>query len=294
MTQTIEKPIQLTYHKLREKFQANFPHLVAPLEQVKDKLDRGEGAGDLANIIRCEVNVEERDTSYVYSWTGQHGGNFECLTLKPFVPQLQRPPPAPEAASKTSKLQLVSDDVRIAPKEAPATPHTPDEEQAVKVDKSEEVHEQTPAPAATTPAFSSGIFAALAELMGSSTLFMTLAKHDNELTVNVMPFGDDTDASVSAVCLTGTPSELDEEFVEAIRVKVKTTTSLAEQVEALKAADKALIDAKKAEADAKKAEAAKKTKAAEDKKKAEEKEVEAKNQQEAEAAERAGKQEAIF
>jgi PRTRC genetic system protein E len=118
---------------------------------------------------------------------------------------------------------------------------------------------------------------------------MTLAMHDDELTVNVMPFGDDKDASISAICLTGTPAELDEGFAQAIAVKVQGRKSLAEQIEALKVAEKELADAKKAEADAKKAETAKKTKAAEAKKKEEEK-----KQDEAKEAEKAKNQEALF
>lgn len=297
MIQTAEKPTQITFDKLTRKFEEHFPHLLEPLERAKPKLDRGEGAGDLANIISCEVKVEERATSYVYTWAGQSGGKFECHILKPFSPHSQRQPPAPEAAFGTLELQPVSDDVRAAPDEASAIPQRADEVQEVELDTLEEKPAPTPELETTTHTLLPGIFSALAELTGENTLLMTLTKYEDELTVNVMPFGDDKDASVSAVCLTGTPRELDEGFVEAIRVKVETKTSLAEQIEALKAADKALLDAKKAEADAKKAEATKKTKATEDKKKEEEKKKQenvAKKQQEAEAAEGAGKQERVF
>ncbi len=187
MTQTVEKSTQITFEKLTKKFEEHFPHLLEPLELAKPKLDRGEGAGDLANIINCEVKVEERDTSYVYTWAGQSGGNFECHILKPFSPHTQRQPTAPETAFRTPEVQPVSDDVRATPKEAPATPQNPDEEQAVRVTTSEKKPEPTPdpEPITTPPTFPPGIFAALAELIGENTLLMTLAKHGNELTVNV-------------------------------------------------------------------------------------------------------------
>lgn len=291
MTQTAEKPIALSYDKLHEKFEQNFPTLLAPLEQIKEKLDRGEGAQDLANIISCEVKETEEPTAFVYTWTGQKGQVFECRVLKPFEPKPERKTEvsqdAPEAPEESSSLQESTGDAQVAeegahaPVEAEETSHATPKVEA-------ETGEPTPEP--TIPNSSPGLFSALAKLIGDTTLLMTLAKHDDDLTVNVMPFGEDKDSSIAAICLTGTPAELDEGFAQAIAVKVQGRQSLAEQIEAIKAAEKKLADAKKAEADTKKAEAAKKTKVAEAKKKEEEK----KKQDEEKEAERAKSQEALF
>lgn len=288
MTHTAEKPIQLTYGKLHEKFKSNFPTLLAPLELTKDKLERGEGAQDLADIIKCEVKRSEEATAFVYTWEGQKGQVFECRVLKPFDPKPERQPEAPqeppeEAATvqETVKTVEATQEDTPAPAEAQDTPDASPEPDG-------EAPPPTPEPNA--PSSSPGLFTALAELIGDSTLLMTLAKHDGDLTVNVMPFGEDKDVNIAAICLTGTPAELDAGFAEAVSVKVEGCKNLAEQIEALKAAEKELADAKKAEVDAKKSEADKKKKEAEAKRKEDEK----KKQEEAQQAEKAKRQEALF
>jgi hypothetical protein len=113
LKQTAEKPISLTYDKLHDKFESNFPTLLAPLEQIKEKLDRGEGAQDLANIISCEVKQTEESTAFVYTWTGQKGQVFECRVLKPFEPKPERKPEAtqedPEATGEPRTLPESAD-----------------------------------------------------------------------------------------------------------------------------------------------------------------------------------------
>lgn len=288
MTQTAEKPISLSYDKLHEKFETNFPTLLAPLEQIKSKLDRGEGAQDLANIISCEVKQTEEPTAFVYTWTGQKGQVFECRVLKPFKPKperkaeaTQQPPKATDAEPTPEEAEETGEPPQGSAEPPVAAPETPD---------SSSVEAEIPPHKPKASSSSPGLFSALAELIGQTTLLMTVAKHDDDLTVNVMPFGDDKDTSISAICLTGTPAELDEGFAQAIAVKVEGRKNLTEQIEALKEAEKELADAKKAEADAKKAETAKKTKAAEANKKEEEK----KKQEEAKEAEKSKSQEALF
>lgn len=288
MTQTAEKPISLTYDKLHEKFETNFPTLLAPLERAKAKLDRGEGAQELANIIHCEVQTKETPTEFVYTWKGQKGTDFEYHVLKPFDPT---PAHKPEPVQEAPEVPEAHQDTDEPPAEAS---DEPTEVEALLPVLQPEAEAETPASQPTAnperPSSSAGLFTALAELIGSSTLLMTVAKHDDELTVNIMPFGDDKDTHISAVCVSATPAELDEGFAEVIRVKVEGRKSLAEQTEALKQAEKALADAKKAEADAKKVEGGKKKKASENRKMEDEK----KKQEEEAAAEKAKAQEALF
>lgn len=295
MTQTTQKPTVLTYDKLHAKFEEKFPQLIAPLEQAKDKLERGEGAQDLANIISCQVDMREESTSFVYTWTGQAGQAFEYPVLKPFNPTPERKPQeAPEAHEEQQAQQEAANPPEAAETDAGATDEAQEpSEPTPEPDEAPKIAEAAPNATPSSP----GIFSALAELIGQSTLLMTIAKVDDDMTVNVMPFGDDKDSSVSALCLTATPAELDVGFVEAVSVKVEGRKNLAAQIEELKAAEKELETAKKAEADAKKAETAKKNKVAEAKKKEEDKKKAAEAEQakkDAEQAENAGTQEAIF
>lgn len=289
MSQSAEQPIRLTYDKLYDKFKANFPTLVAPLEHAKPKLERGEGAEELANIIKCEVKLQEEPSAFVYTWKGQKSRVFEYRVLKPFDPTPERKHEVtqemPEAAENPP--QESADSSKAAQTDAQASVDA-QETSELTPDAGEDSSTQQPLPKALC--FPSGLFTTLAELIGDCTLLMTMAKQDDELTVNVMPFSDDKETNISAVCVTATPAELDEGFAKVIRVKVEARKSLAAQIEALRAAEKDLADAKKAEADAKKAEAEKKKKAAETKRKEEEK----KKQEEAQGAEKAKSQEALF
>lgn len=61
------------------------------------------------------------------------------------------------------------------------------------------------------------------------------------LTVTVIPQGEE---AFTPICLEGTVSELDTHFVSALTAKAESKKSLAQQIEALKAADKALEEAK--------------------------------------------------
>ena len=279
MTQTAKKPIALDAKGFRAQLTSKYPELADKIDALLRQLERGEGRQDLANLIHREVSLSEEDTAFVYSWTGPSGHAFDLTLLKAFDPTPQRKPEAPHEPAPVIQDQVEAK----TPAEAPAA--------SQELAEASEPPESNPQEAAKPPPPSSaGLFTALSELIGESTLLMTLAKHDDDLTVNVMPFGDEKDSSIAAICLTGTPAELDAGFAEAISVKVQGRKSLAEQIEALKAAEKELADAKKAEADAKKAETAKKSKVAEAKKKEDEK----KKQEEEKEAEKAKSQEALF
>lgn len=299
MTQTAQKPISLTLESMLAKFKESFPHLVAPFEAIKPELERGEGAQALANLIGCEVEAQDEQGLNLYRWEGR-SGVFEMRVPKPFDPNRQRssepqrqahvqvqseepstPREAPREATEASDRPEAEGDTQLPPEESSPS--------AGAADKPEPAREYIPVAA--------GMFSALAELIGESTLLMTLCKHGDDLTVTVTPFSDDKDSNVQSIALTATAAELDEGFVQAIRVKTEGRKALAEQIEALKAAEKELVDAKKAETDAKTKEADKRKKAADDKKKEDEKkakEAEEKKKAEEEAAKKAGEQASIF
>ena len=147
-----------------------------------------------------------------------------------------------------------------------------------------------PVPAlATTP----GLFAALSALLGDTTLLLTVARTgeaDGEpvLTVTVVPQSDLP--GLTPVCLEGSAAELDAHLVAALTAKAESKGRIEEQIEALKAADKALEEAKKAETAAKTRQVDAKKKGLKDKE--EQKEAEAQKVEQKAAAER--QQEALF
>lgn len=299
MTQTAQKSISLTLESMLAKFKESFPNLVAPFEAIKPDLERGEGAQALANLIGCEVEAQDEQGLNLYRWEGR-SGMFEMRVPKPFDPNRQRssepqqqaqvqvqseepstPQEAPREATEASDGPEAEGDIQLPPEESSPS--------AGAADKPESARENIPVAA--------GVFSALAELIGESTLLMTMCKHGDDLTVTVTPFGDDKESGVQSVAVTATAAELDEGFVQAIRVKTEGRKALAEQIEALKAAEKELVDAKKAETDAKTKEADKRKKAADSKKQEDEKkakEAEEKKKAEEEAAKKAGEQASIF
>jgi PRTRC genetic system protein E len=270
MTQSAS-PSQITLSGMRDLFVQKFPDLVGPFDQVKPELEGGKGAQALANLIGCEVTVHDDQGFSTYRWTGK-SGPFEMKVPKPFDPQPQRtsepqqpaqvqsvepepPQEGPESAPESS----------VAP-EAPDDPlELPDADSKGHNATSEKAAEPEPAPPAPT---AQGLFAALAALVGDSTLLMTVAKTGTEgeepiLTVTVVP---QTEAeSFRPVCLEGNVSELDTHFVAALKSKAESRKSLEQAVAEAKAADKELEEAKKVEAEAKRKQAASKKKAAEKK-----------------------------
>ncbi len=293
MIQTAQKPISLTLESMLAKFKESFPNLVAPFEKIRLELERGEGAQALANLIGCEVEAQSDQGLTLYRWEGK-SGMFEMRVPKPFDPNPQRliqmqqqaqvqdeEPPAQTSQEAAQETPATSDSPDVTPElpEANAPGETVTDE-ATLVDEA-----------------TAGMFSALAELIGESTLLMTLCKHGDDLTVTVTPFGDDKESAVQSIALTGTAAELDKGFVRAIAVKTEGRKALAEQIEALKAAEKELVDAKKAETDAKTKEAGKRKKAADDKKNENEKkakEAEEKKKAEEEVTRKAGEQASIF
>ncbi len=292
MTQSAS-PSQITLSGMRDLFAQKFPDLIAPFDQAKPDLERGKGAQTLANLINCEVDVHNDQGFSTYRWTGR-SGPFEMKVPKPFDP-------APQHASETQQQAQVLSEEAETPHEAPqgafessVASEAGDDPPEVPVADSEdqaatkEVAEPEPAPAAVAK----GLFAALAALLGDSTLLMTVAKTDVQedeplLTVTVVPQGEE---AFTPVCLTGSASELDTHFFSALESKAQSKKSLAEQVEALKAADKALEEAKKQEVAAK-------NKQTEEKKKVTEKKAEqakAEEQKSEEKAETGKQQEALF
>lgn len=285
MTQTAPPPVQLTLETMLAKFRDKHPTLIEPFEKVRPELEEGTGAQALANLIACKVVVEAEPGFFVYSWMGQNSP-FELRIPRPFNPhpqhsgemQQQAQVREAETASQTAQEGSVS----VADPEAATTPTEATPEEVTPAEAAPETVETTP----------SGLFTALAALIGDSTLLMTVARTSEEgkepvLTVTVIPQSED---AFTPVCLEGTVSDLDTHFVSALTARAESKKSVAQQIEALKAADKALEEAKKQEAAAK-------TKQAEAKKKAaDKKEEQAKVEQVKveEQAETDKQQEALF
>ena len=289
MTQTVPT-VQLTLESMLAKFRDKHRDLIEPFEKIRPELEEGTGAKALANLISCEVDVATEPGFFVYSWTGQNNP-FELRVPKPFDPhpqhsgemqqqaQVQEAEPEPTPQTAQDGAELAADPP--APEEA--TPPA----------------EEVPEAVETTP---SGLFTALAALIGDSTLLMTVARTSEEskepvLIVTVTPQGED---AFTPVCLEGAASELDIHFLTALTARAESKKSLAEQIEALKAADKELEEAKKQEVAAKTKQADAKKKAADKKEeqaKAEEAKAEDAKAEEAkveEQAETEKQQEALF
>jgi len=204
---------------MRDLFVQKFPDRVGPFDQVKPDLEAGKGAQALANLIGCEVEFRDDQGFSTYCWTGR-SGPFEMKVPKPFDPVPQRvsepqqqaqvqseePETPEEAAQSAPESSVALEDPPEAPEAKPEGQNTTDEKGASKP-------EPTP-PAAPAQ----GLFAALAALLGDSTLLMTVAKTGEEgneptLTVTVVPQGETE--SFTPVCLTGSVTELDTHFVAA-------------------------------------------------------------------------------
>ncbi len=274
-------PTQITFSAMHDLFAQKFPDLVGLFDQAKPDLEQGKGAQALANLINCEVDVQNDQGFSTYRWTGR-SGPFEMRIPKPFDPQSQRLTGTQQQAQVQGKEPGT---LQEAPEVAAESPEAPDNHSEVPVAASDsqdasgekEAAESDPAPA-NVPA--QGFFPALAALLGDSTLLMTVAKTGEEgkepvLTVTVVPQAETE--SFTPVCLTGSVTELDTHFVAALETKVESRKSLEQAVADLKTADKALEDAKKAEAESKCKQTASKNKAAE--KKTEPKEDEAQPEQ---------------
>ena len=268
MTQTSPPPVQLTLESMLAKFQDKHPTLIEPFEKIRPELEEGTGTKALTDLISCEVNVKAEQGFFVYSWMGQNNP-FELRVPKPFDPhpqhsgELQQQAQVQEAEPEPTPQTAQDGAEPTAESPAPTTETAPPAE-----DAPEAIH--------TTP---SGLFTALAALIGDSTLLMTVARTSEEgkepgLIVTVTPQGED---AFTPVCLEGAASELDTHFISALTARAESKKSLAEQIEALKAADKALEEAKKQEVAAKTKQTDAKKKAADKKEeqaKAEEAKVE--------------------
>ena len=243
MTQSAE-PSQITFSAMRDLFAQKFPDRVGPFDQVKPALEAGRGAQALANLIGCEVEVRDEPGFSAYCWTGR-SGPFELKMPKPFEPAPQRP-----SEPQQQVQDLVEEPVAL-----------PDEAAPTQIEQSQPA-EPEPAPRAAT---TQGLFAALAALLGDSTLLMTVARTGEEgeepvLTVTVVPQGETE--SVTPVCLTGSVTELDAHFVTVLESKAESRKRIEQAVADLKAADKDLEEAKKKEVEEKRKQAEAKKKSA--------------------------------
>ena len=265
MTQTAPT-VQLTLESMLAKFQDKHPTLIEPFEKIRPELEEGTGTKALTDLISCEVDVKAEQGFFVYSWMGQNNP-FELRVPKPFDPHPQH----------SGELQQQAQVQEAEPEPTPQTTR-----------ESAEPAADPPAPEEATPPAEVGpedvkktakpFFWSLAQLLGESTMVMTVAitgekNKELSLTVTVLPQGEE---AFPPLCLEGTGAELDQDFFTALYSRAESKKSLAEQIEALKAADEELEEAKKQEVAAK-------TKQADAKKKAADKKVEQAKAEEAKA-----------
>ncbi len=257
MTQTAKPSVQLTLETMLAKFRDKHPALIEPFEKIRPELEGGTGKQALANLISCEVDVATDQGFFVYSWTGKDNP-FELRIPKPFDPHPQH----------SGEMQQQAQ-VQEAEAEPETTAQTTQEGSETVADPPAPDAAATPAEAVPeaveTPAM--GLFTALAALIGDSTLLMSVARTDGEskepvLTVTVIQQGEE---AFTPICLEGTVDDLDTHFVSALTARAESKKSMAQQIEALKAADKELEEAKKQEAAAKTKQVQAKKKAADKK-----------------------------
>jgi PRTRC genetic system protein E len=257
MTQTATVT-RLTLEQLGAMCKEKAPDKLPLFEEVSRDLtnplnDRIACKEKLEVFVRCPVRFRVVGNEELYSWEGKNG-TYELGLMK--APRDS----TPEVVEESPLLFEVPPEAQAEPPAEPEQPRSePQEAQA---------QQAQPAP--------SGLFAALAALLGDVTLLMTVARTGEEagepvLTVTVVPQGEEE--GLSPVCLEGSVTELEVHFVSALTSKAESKKRLERAVAEMKAADKELEEAKKQEAEAKREQAESKKKAAEKKEaKVEEKE----------------------
>lgn len=255
------RPVRLNLSLFKDMLERHCPSRLPQFETTRATLEDKNATLEarieqLHELVCRPVRHEGLQGMDIYHWQGKEQPfaleivhSFEPHPTKPTLTTTSEPdameelPPAP--VEETTEQQ------------AQASAPTPEGEPQAE-----------PEPELSMPATSQGLFAALAELLGDSTLLMTVAHTGEEgkepvLTVTVVPQGDGE--SFSPVCLEGTVSEFDNGFVGALQNKVESRKTFQEQIEALKAADKELEEAKKQEVEVKRKQADNKKKAIEKK-----------------------------
>ena len=271
MTETAPKPKQLSLGELQTLFEQSYPQLVEPFKLARPRLEDGTGQQDLANLIGCEVTLRQESGLHIYSWSGTKGNAHEMRVPKAFDPQ----PVRANEGQQQAQVQEPAATPELGVLDAATEPAEP---------ALEPVQVEAPTVVARTQTSTGGMFSTLADLLGDATLLLTVARSGETkgkplLIVTVVSDGE---GGLSPICLEGSAAELDEHFVAALTSKVEAKAGLKAQIEALKAADKALEEAKKEEVAAKTKQAEAKKKSAQ-KKASEVKAGESKAAEEAEA-----------
>ena len=272
MTETAPQPKQLSLGELQTLFEQSYPQLVEPFKLARPRLEDGTGQQDLANLIGCEVTLRQERGLHIYSWSGTKGNAHEMRVPKAFDLQ----PVRANEAQQQAQVQEPAATPELGVLEAATEPVEP---------ALEPVQVEAPTGGvARTQTNTGGMFSTLADLLGDATLLMTVSRSGETqgkplLIVTVVSDGE---GDLSPICLEGSAAELDRHFVSALTSKVEAKAGLKAQIEALKAADKALEEAKKEEVAAKAKQAETKKKSAQ-KKEAEVKAEESKAAEDAEA-----------
>ena len=214
----------------------------------------------MAKLIHCEVDLQENEGYYCYSWSGTKGARYELNVPKPFEPQPTRESEPQQQAQVQRQSEEETAKAATQPTEATPEPNGLFSD----ADTSAVASKPPPKASENVPSATGGLFKALAALLGDTTLLLTVAPtgvSDGEprLTVTALPEGE---SEFSPICLEGSIAELDLYFVSALTSRAQHKAGLKQQLEALEAADKAVEEAKKREAEAKTKQAEAKQKAA--------------------------------
>jgi PRTRC genetic system protein E len=269
---TAADPIRLTPQMVERMYREHCPQKVErfkevhamlqdpaiPLETRKEKLQE---------LLTYHVEVEELKGGVFYRWEGARG-TYQLEIAMPFEPN--RHPNGNGAAQPTlAAAQEQQEAQRVPAEESSKNSGSAQSEPAQSTGNLQDNTSLTPnglTPSRSrsgnssrdTPgveASAAGLFTALAELLGGTTLLMSISKTGDEqgqpvLMVNVVPKGEGDTVPFTPISLEGTASELDAHFLTAIQSKAEGRKRLEEAIAEEKEADKALAEAKKKKAEA--------------------------------------------
>jgi PRTRC genetic system protein E len=310
---TASEPIRLTPQMVERMYREHCPEKVERFKEVNAALQDPAvpletRRAKLQELLQYRVEVEELKGGVFYRWEGARG-IYQLEIAMPFEPN-RRPngngaaqPPLAASQESQEAQRVPSEESSKNSSSAQSDPARSaaslQEDASLTAGTKEEMAEQMKPLSSSggdlggvdprMETSTAGLFTALAELLGDTTLLMSISRTGDEqgqpvLIVNVVPKGEGDTAPFTPLSLEGTVSELDAHFLTAIQSKAESRKRLEEAIAEEKEADRALADAKKQEAEVKKKQAEAKKKSAEKKEeqvRVEEKKAEAAKQQEA-------------
>ena len=256
MSTTATQPTQLTIETLRDMFVQKAPHFLPKFDEIKPELYKPSGTDSLRELIQRPVVADAAPERIIYSWES-NGRSYEMsVPTSDITGGANASLFDDKGAASDGDIHKGRGDRTSSKEDEPTSP-------------------QNALEPPTQAQQSTDFFSALLETVGTDTFFMTLCGNGATLRVTLDRTDKEEEDPFDALCLEGTPAELEADFGKVLRSRAKAQHDFAAQVAALKRADDALVEVKKKEADAKKKKADKREASAEK----EEKKVEAEKAQ---------------